>query len=145
MSETGTLHDWNTPPTAAGSQSHCTHSGESTLGVGISELEYRFHLWCRGWNPHFKSMLAPKSFLDSYKKPWTSITKAMNEERIPTELRWHLQVTSQRWAVGPCELVPIFCHQFLPRKGENRIAHYNNVGPSAGAWNARVSQRSCRE
>lgn len=27
-------------------------------------------------------------------------------------------------------------------KEGNRIAHYNNVGPSAGAWNARVSRRA---
>lgn len=118
MSETGTLHDWNTPPAAVGSQSQCTHSRESTLGVGISKLKDLFHLWCWGWNPHFKRMLAPSHSLTITKSHGQVLQKSWMRKRIPTELRWHLQVTSQRWAVRPCELVPIFRHQFLQRKRE---------------------------
>lgn len=110
-----------------------------------SKLKYLFHLWYWGWNPHFKSTLAPSHSLTITKSHKQVLQKPWIRKRIPTELRWHLQVTPQRRAVRPCELVPIFCHQFLQKKRGNRIAHYNNVGPSARAWNARVSQRSCRD
>lgn len=75
----------------------------------------------------------------------TSITKAMSEE----ENSYRAEVASSGY-ISEMGSSPLWISSnILPSvssgKGGNRIAHYSNVGPSFGAWNARVSQRSCRD